>query len=186
MEVSCEVIARLINRAEKHVYYLVNTGVLRVLDNGKFDLGQTMQMWCAYQDTRIKAKPQPRPAELSIEHEKALKLQIERERAAIELEIEKGNLHYETDVRNFVEGMIMVTRQRIRNIPAKVTPRVRGKKSEREVRLILQEEIDSALSSLPESYDPRKVFYEEGEDDSEEDEDSDSDGRVSGVEGSYR
>jgi len=138
------------------------------MDNGRYDLGKTIQAWSEYQDKKIKQRPDPRPAELDLEQEKALKAQIDRERAALELEVAKGNLHRQEDVDYYVSTMVANVRARIRTIPAKVTPRISGKKTWREIREIIQQEVDSALTVLSESFNPAADYDDEGGDSNSE------------------
>lgn len=91
--------------------------------------------------------------ETSFREEQALHERAKREKTELQIAVMKNELHSAKDVEHVVGGMLVVFRNRILGIPAKIAPRLRNKNKTSVIRDLLDAELRDALTELS-AYDP--------------------------------
>jgi len=145
-------LAEAFEMTPRRVQQLAEEGVFPKAGRGKY-----LAIECIKNYTRsLQAKTGSGTVDL--DYERALHERAKREKTELQLAVMKGEMHRSEDVEYVMNDMIAAFRSRILSLPAKVSPRLAGKKEIPVILEILTTEVRDALNELSEYSAP--VFYQ--------------------------
>jgi phage terminase Nu1 subunit (DNA packaging protein) len=138
-------IARLLDLSERRVRQLRDEGIILEYRTGSglFDLTPTVNAYIRY----LRRESDGGDV-VGIHTERALLVRAKRRSEEYDLQLKEGELHETEEIERIYATMLSNFRTRLLSIPAKVTPRVKGKTSDADISAILKAEIDETLNEL--------------------------------------
>lgn len=140
-------IAKLLMLSETRVQQLVVEGVIEKEGHGKYNLVKAVQGYIKYlQDRSVGNAGQVKAADYHVE--KARKIRAEATLAEMEVDKKRGLLVEVASVEREATSVMLEIRTRMLAVPERVAPSLLGETNEREIKKIISEEIEQALTSL--------------------------------------
>ncbi|MBU5672632.1 hypothetical protein [Paenibacillus brevis] len=143
-------LAAIIGKSDRWVRQLTGEGILKQIERGKYNLGETIQAYVEHMSGGKEEDKKPRLIDYKTEHEKT-----KAEKAALELEQMKGNLHAAADVELLLSDLILTTKSRLLGVPSRISSECENESAE-VVEGVVRREIETALTSLA-KYTPDKI-----------------------------
>lgn len=147
-------LAAIVGKSDRWIRQLTSEKVLVQISRGKYILGEAVQGYIEYASGGKEEDNKPRLVDHRTEHER-----IKSEKAALELARMKGELHAAEDVEAVMSDMLTAFRQKILNIPTKLSPQLTGIDDINVIKSMLTKQLHEALSELAD-YDP-SIFRED-------------------------
>lgn len=143
-------IAKLLMLSETRVQQLVVEGIIEKEGHGKYNLVKAVQGYIKYlQDRTVGNAGQVKAADYHVE--KARKIRAEATLAEMEVEKKRGILCEVAAVEREATSVMLEIRTRMLAVPDRVASSLLGETNEREIKKIIGEEIEQALTSLADS-----------------------------------
>jgi len=140
-------IAACVGKTNQWIGQLTRDGVLTKVSNGKYELKSTIRAYINHVTGTAEE------GKISFNDEKAQHEQIKKEMAMLDLEKMRSNLHTTEDVK-YAWGLLLVAfRERLQGLPPRIANKVSHMNDEKEIRIMMENLIDEALTELG-KYDP--------------------------------
>lgn len=146
-EILTSELAAVVGKSPQWIRQLTREGVLDQVSRGKYLLGDSVQAYIKH------VEGESSDGKISYRDEKAEHERIKKEMAMLELEEKRKNLHTTDDVQH-AWGMLLVEfRRSMTGLPPKLANELSYMTDAREIRIFLEEKINTALQQLA-KYDP--------------------------------
>ncbi|MEN6568049.1 MAG: hypothetical protein ABFC57_17330 [Veillonellales bacterium] len=182
LECSSGELAKFLELTDRRIRKMAQEEIIPQFKRGRFQLQPTVMAYIKYikdggksgtmrggKSTTTCGTTTTLESEGTLAEEKAQLTRVQRKQAELKLQSARGEVHKSSDVKALVGGMIVTTRSRLLDIPAKLAPKLVGKKDLDAVKDAIEAEIVLALQSLveydPEPYRQRQKDYEGAEND---------------------
>ncbi len=159
-DITGDAIGEAFGVSRRRVHQLVNEGVIKKGENGKFT-AENIRQYCEYLrsgTTETKADTQAEYWQEKTAHERS-----RQAIAAIKLAKMRNQVHEAADVERVLTGMLVTFRTKVLAIPAKLSLQL-ANKDKSYINSVLTNELREALTELS-GYDPAMFTAGDGDDD---------------------